>query len=186
MRLLNKVYGVSRKDLIAFSSGGNKFSHDVVLASYLVLMKRLSSGGDLQSTVSTRRTILQSVMRDYHIFRGGQEYKTSGDSVKKYYQDVIKVCREEREKNRQERIRRKITESLTGKRVSVSGDVWGLSSDVYYIGVIGRMFATDVVSPDMKSSGRMESSRSDWDVIKNHIRLTSSVKTQNLMIPSGC
>ena len=31
----------------------------------------------------------------------------------------------------------RISESLTGKRVSVSVDVWGLSSDVYYIGVIG-------------------------------------------------
>lgn len=78
-------------------------------------------------------------MRDYHIFRGGQQYETSGDSVKKYYEDVIKTCREEREKNKGDKTTSRTTaDSLIGKRVSVSGDVWGLSSDDYYIGVIGR------------------------------------------------
>ena len=127
------MYGVARKELIAFSSGGKKFSHEVILAAYLAMLDKLGPGGSLHSYVTNKKTVLQSVMRDYHIFRGGREYKTGDDSVEKYYRDLIEECVKERNESEST-----VVDTLTGRRVSVRGDMWGLSNDEFYIGLIGE------------------------------------------------
>ena len=89
---LIQVYGHPRSKLMTFSALGKPLSPHVLRRQYRLVLSRVQSG----ELTSRARTILTTVMRDRHVFRGG----TSVDKTKrkKYYEDLIAECKEERAK----------------------------------------------------------------------------------------
>ena len=67
VRILIERYGLSRKNLMSFSAGGKKHSHDVVKALYYDLMRRVESG---MVTLAEPVSIVQAVMPRRRGWRG--------------------------------------------------------------------------------------------------------------------
>ena len=94
-------------------------------------------------------SILECLCKDPHIFRNATDTKSLDDSVRKYWQRLITKCKEKRAELINERSsvtdtrvrkrkRRVPKDPLIGRRVSMSGDVWGLNPNLEYVGVITR------------------------------------------------
>ena len=69
VRALVTLCGNSRSDLMSFSVAGQPFTHDVVKATYVSMLRRL------KPTDFVKLDLLQVMFKDPHTCRGGSEFK---------------------------------------------------------------------------------------------------------------
>lgn len=145
IRLLVNRYGLKRKDLMTFSSKETgPFANDVVVERYLtdVLGKIIS--GDLKLI---HQPLSRTLMKEVHVFRGGQKYEGSLDTGPSYIDAIIKEVKEERAKSvavaatkpcsrGRKRRRHEPRKKLLGRRVLSDGIRWNLPADDLFVGVI--------------------------------------------------
>ena len=69
VRALVALCGNARSDLMSFSIAGRSFPHDIVKATYTALLRRL------KPVHFVKLDLLQVMLKDLHIWRGGSEFK---------------------------------------------------------------------------------------------------------------
>ena len=141
-----QVYGHPLKSLMTFTCGGKPLPPAFIKSQYLIVLDRVESG-----TLNTRlRSVLNIVMKDRHVFRGGTSVDDDNDR-REYYTNLIQTCRSERDdttdtvgnssssdQTTNNRRTRKKKIDLVGRRVIMSADVFGGSVNEVYHGVIAR------------------------------------------------
>ena len=142
--MLVEFYGLKRKrDLIAYSMGGNKFSPGEIVGQYVQLLERIRSG---QLTVGKPRSIIDSLLSRFpHVFRKGTlsaSGKAAHDRVKAKMIQLVQGCQKDADK-----LAAKIAADgapcgdpkdphmLLGKAVLVNGTRWG-EPGVWYNGIV--------------------------------------------------
>ena len=142
--MLVHFYGLNRKrDLLAYSLAGTKFSEKEIIAQYVKLLERIRSG---KLKVGKPQAIIDSLLcRFPHVFRQGTlsvSGKAAHDRIKTKMLKLIKDCKDDAD-----RLAAKIAAGdpttgdvndphmLLGKSVLVSGTHWG-EPGVWYNGVV--------------------------------------------------
>ena len=144
---------------MAFSSGGDRYSHTVVRQLYRDLVVRLEKK---EIKLSPARSIEEIVMRDRNVFRGGEATavaKQRHESRREYYKKMVEECRAKRKETKKsqtkKRKRRKCRKykqksklqrshdedgrvNLVGRRVTMDGSVWYLDPEKIYTGFITK------------------------------------------------
>ena len=143
--ILITFYGHKRADLMAYSAGGIKFSDEVLMRQYRLLVKRLESGalvlGKCQDVVGT-------LMADAHIFRGGKMNAVARKARAKRMEEVkemIKSCEADAAMIKSKRLNQTSyvdpnanpndPDNMIGRRVMVPGANWN-QSDRWYSGIV--------------------------------------------------
>ena len=142
-----QVYGHPR--LMSFTCMGNPISPVLLRAQYRVLLSKIESG-----ELSVRlQSVITTVMKSRHVFRGGTSIDTDGDNERRrHYQDLISECiielgetsaaalnkakRKSRKKGKKKKkdVVRKL--DLAGRRVIMSADVFAGSELQCYHGIV--------------------------------------------------
>ena len=121
---------------MTFTFMGDPLPTQLLRGQYRVVLSKIESG---QLSVGTK-TVLQTVMKTRHVFRGGTSIDSDKDAERKiYYTDLIDECMNEREDtaaigNSTSTVRI----DLVGRRVIMSADVFGGSRHECYHGVVIR------------------------------------------------
>ena len=90
---LIKVYGHPRKDLMTFTCMKKPVPTPLLRLQYRVILTKIESGM-LKVPV---RTVLDTVLKSRHVFRGGTAIDDDMQAMrKKYYKDMIAKCKAER------------------------------------------------------------------------------------------
>lgn len=144
--MLVEFYGLKRKrDLIAYSMGGNNFSSEEIVGQYVALLERIRLG---KLKVGKPQSIIDSLLSRFpHVFRKGTlsaAGKAAHDRIKAKMQKLVKDCQQDADK-----LAAKIAADggpcgdkndphmLIGKAVLVNGTRWG-EPGVWYNGVVER------------------------------------------------
>ena len=164
VRMLVHRHGCRRGKLMAFSGGGNRYSHTVVRQLYKDLVVRLEKK---EIKLSPARSIEEIIMRDRTVFRSGESTsvaKQRDESRREYYKKKVEECREKRKKAKSKTKRKvqgrkrgkrrkrgkykKKTNShdededgrlnLVGRRVTMDGSVWHEDPEKIYTGLITK------------------------------------------------
>ena len=89
IRLLQQRHGCRRKDLMSFSTNGDKHPHATIRNLYSGVVSRIENHS---ITLGEVRTIEEIVSRDRHIFRRGTHTSSSErvlNERKQYYQNLV-------------------------------------------------------------------------------------------------
>ena len=89
---LTQVYGHPRKDLMTFTCMSKPVPTRLLRLQYRVVLAKIESG-KLKVSV---RTILNTVLKHRHVFRGGTCIDDN-TGRHKYYEDLIATCKAERD-----------------------------------------------------------------------------------------
>ena len=145
VKILMQFYGQKRSDLLAYSSGGEKFSNEVIIRSYRALLLRIE-GGLLK--VGNPTDLIGALMSDTHVFRGGtltKDAKKLATKTKNKYLDMIKECEDEAAKlaarnalSKQRKTSRKGDKDpykFVGRKVLIPSDHWDQAGNMITLSV---------------------------------------------------
>ena len=133
---------------MTFTHMGNPLAPAVVLRHYSVVLNKVQSG----ELNARRRSILQTVMKKRHVFRGGTSIDDNDKERRQYYTELIAECKDEisqtatattrsRKKSTTKTRKKSVAVArvdLLGRRVVMSADVFGGKENEYYNGVVVR------------------------------------------------
>ena len=114
---------------------GKPLPQKFVLSQYRIVLNKLECG-ELKTPV---RTLLKTIMRDRHVFRGGTSVEDDAGR-REYYTDLIATCQKERDILTPIKKRKKSVAKidLIGRRVVMQADVFGGSENEVYNGLVVR------------------------------------------------
>lgn len=136
-----QVYSHPRKNLMTFSCMGKPLPPAVVRSQYRSVLSKIESG----KLSVRRRSVLATVMKDRHVFRGGTSIDDEDDKERRrYYTDLIAECKDERvqttttsKKTQTRKKKKSVTRvNLVGRRVIMSADEFGGSENECYHGIV--------------------------------------------------
>ena len=147
IRALTNLCGNKKTDLITFSASGKQFSHDVIRATYVALLRRLPTHAFI------KKSLVTMLIKETHVFRGSEMYNRTGAKDRKAaLRDLIEECEQERTKMKaakendtavgptgrplRRRSRRLIP--LDGRSVEVPATRWGGEHDETYAGTVKK------------------------------------------------
>ena len=133
---------------MAFTCMGNPIPPVLLRSQYRVLLSKIESG-----EISVRLTsVLNTVMKSRHVFRGGTSIDDDGDKERRrYYQDLISECKTELVKTKaaikkkvnkgkstkkSKRTKNTVKVDLVGRRVIMDADVFGGNALECYHGIV--------------------------------------------------
>ena len=86
-----QVYGNPLKSLMTFTHMGKPLPSAVVRRQYLIVLDHVQNG-NLHVRL---RSVLSTVMKKRHVFRGGTSIDEDDKERRQYYTDLIAECKEE-------------------------------------------------------------------------------------------
>lgn len=126
---------------MTFTHMGKPVAPAVVRRQYRVILDKIQRG-ELNVRL---RSILSTIMKTRHVFRGGTSIDNDDKERRQYYTDLIAECKDEMSQTATTRTHqtsavrtRKRVINLLGRRVVMSADVFGGREDECYNGVVVR------------------------------------------------